>query len=168
MRKRSMESVGNGLRAVPPMPKGIGKNRPCLGRKTLRRPPVSIRTTVSQLPRHCEEGKARRGNPHPKRCEAPPVPPWGTEGKRIATAYGLAMTCVFWRDPLVWPGGRGNGTGDSKTKKGTARGPFPTILTYHAGPHEFYSTADKQNLRQFGSGHCPVTLQTLCSSPRWR
>ena len=39
--------------------------------------------------------------------------PWGTEGKRIATACGLAMTCLFWPVPLFWHGSRGNRTGDS-------------------------------------------------------
>ena len=86
--------------------------RPCWGGKTLRRPPMSIRKTVSQLPRHCEAGKARRGNPVV----------YGTPRKvdGIATACGLAMTCVFWLVPLFWHGGRGNRTGDS--------GIAPTIM----------------------------------------
>ena len=48
---------------------------------------------ATKLPRHCEEGKARRGNPHLSgpsgtgRCKA-------SQGLRIATAYGLAMTEV--------------------------------------------------------------------------
>ena len=86
--------------------------RPSGGGKTLRRPPMSIRKTVSQLPRHCEEGKARRGNPVV----------YGTPRKvdGIATACGLAMTCLFWLVPLFWHGGRGNRTGDS--------GIAPTIM----------------------------------------
>ena len=39
---------------------------------------------------------------------------------------------------------------------GTSRTPSPTGLTYHAGPHVFYSTVDQQNVRQFGPRPCRV------------
>ena len=55
--------------------------------------PHSNRRTSPQLPRHCEEGKARRGNPHlagPRGAGRRNSP----QGLRIATAYGLAMTEV--------------------------------------------------------------------------
>ena len=73
----------------------------------------------------------------------------------------------------------------SQNKKGTARGPFPTgayagqfaprVLpgqnkktssTTQAGPHEFCSTTDKRNVRQFAPGCYPgvgrVTNGTFC------
>ena len=53
--------------------------------RTSHRPPLSLR------------GAKRRGNPHPKRCEAPPVPQRGTERERIAMSGFalLAMTVVI-------------------------------------------------------------------------
>ena len=63
-------------------PVGAGQ-RPA---RHVQRPPAQIRRTSPKLPRHCEEGKARRGNPFsfrpPRgdgRCEAP-------QGMRIATS----------------------------------------------------------------------------------
>ena len=42
--KCSIESVGNGLRAVPPMPMGIGKNRPYRGGGRFMNRPYSSKT----------------------------------------------------------------------------------------------------------------------------
>ena len=40
-------------------------------------------------------GAKRRGNPHPLRCKAPPVPQRGTERERIATS-GCALLAMTW------------------------------------------------------------------------
>ena len=53
----------------------------------------------------------------------------------------------------------------SQNKKGTARGPFPTVMTCQAGPHVFYSTNDTHNVGQFGPRPCRVgrvTNGTFC------
>ena len=54
----------------------------------------------------------------------------------------------------------------SQNKKGTARGPFPTVMTCQAGPHVFNSTIDKHRVRQFAPGCYPgvgrVTNGTFC------
>ena len=49
----------------------------------------------------------------------------------------------------------------SQNKQGTARGPFPTVMTCQAGPHEFHSTIDKHNVRQFGPRPCPIDTSRL-------
>ena len=63
----------------PPMPEG---------------PPLPARRTSPKFPRHCEEGKARRGNPHPKQCEALPAPAGVGRGTDCHVASLLAMTVV--------------------------------------------------------------------------
>ena len=60
----------------------------------LRSSPHQNRRTSPKFPRHCEEGKARRGNPHPKQCEALPAPAGVGRGTDCHVASLLAMTVV--------------------------------------------------------------------------
>ena len=75
--------------------------------------------------------------------------------------------CFFWQAKTMFsPCGDGFCFGKIHGRSLIA----PRRLTYNAGPHVFYSTYNKHNVRQSGRGPCPLPAKKephiLCGSKK--